>query len=32
LLLLLDFVIFEKRGKIDDQLVLFKWHTTIKNI
>ena len=24
LLLLLDFVIFEKRGKIDDQLVLFK--------
>jgi hypothetical protein len=27
LLLLLDFVIFEKRGKIDDQLVLFKWNT-----
>ena len=24
LLLLLDFLIFEKRGKIDDQLVLFK--------
>jgi hypothetical protein len=27
LLLLLDFLIFEKRGKIDDQLVLFKWQT-----
>ena len=27
MLLLLDFVIFEKRGKIDDQLVLFKWYT-----
>jgi hypothetical protein len=25
LLLLLDFMIFEKRGKIDDQIVLFKW-------
>jgi hypothetical protein len=31
LLLLLDFVIFEKRGKIDDQLVLFKWHTWKKH-
>jgi hypothetical protein len=27
LLLLLDFIIFEKRGIIDDQLVLFKWQT-----
>ena len=32
LLLLLEFVIFEKRGKIDDQLVLFKWYTRLKNI
>ena len=24
ILLLLDFIIFEKRGKIDDQIVLFK--------
>jgi hypothetical protein len=25
LLLFLDFLMFEKRGKIDDQLILFKW-------